>query len=134
MTTCLQKGPHCGRKETKQCPSLQIYSIPCAPKWVSNILSDIWCSIIAVVCIYTSGMKWSFWKSLPWAWPTDMLSKLSKIVNKRRGNLGLGTPYNKSQEREAPTRRTKDRENMDKIRKNSPSYKKRTWERKIKTL
>jgi hypothetical protein len=60
MTTCIQNGPHCGRKETKQCPSSQISSIPCAPSWVSNILSDIWCSSIMVVCIDTSRMKWSF--------------------------------------------------------------------------
>jgi hypothetical protein len=31
--------------------------------------------------------------------PTDMPSKSSRSSNKRRGNLGLGTPHNKSQER-----------------------------------
>jgi hypothetical protein len=47
------------------------------------------------------------------AWPTDMPSKLSRSSNKRRGNLGLGTPHNKIQEREAPTHRKKDREKME---------------------
>jgi hypothetical protein len=103
MMTCTQNGPHCGRKETKQCPSSQISSIPCAPRWVSNILSDIWCSSIMVVCIDTSRMKWSFWTSHPWAWPTDMPSKLSRSSNKRCDNLGLGTPHSKIQERVAPT-------------------------------
>ena len=41
MTTCIPNGPHCGKKETKQCQISQIYSIPCAPSWVSNIQRDI---------------------------------------------------------------------------------------------
>jgi hypothetical protein len=44
---------------------------------------------------------------------------------KDAANLGLGTPHNKSQERVAPTHKTKDRENMDSIRTTSPSCKKR---------
>jgi hypothetical protein len=74
-----------------------------------------------VLCIDTSRPKWNFWTSHPWARPTDMPSKSSRSSNKRRGNLGLGTPHNKSQERVAPTHRTKDRENMDSIRTTSPS-------------
>jgi hypothetical protein len=107
MMTCTQNGPHCGRKETKQCPSSQISSIPCAPSWVSNILSDIWCSSIAMVCIDTSRPKWSFWTSHPWARPTDMSSKSSRSSNKRHENLGLGTPHSKIQERAAPTHKNK---------------------------
>jgi hypothetical protein len=41
MTTCIQDGPHCGRKGTKQCQSSQIFSIPCIPRWVSMILRKI---------------------------------------------------------------------------------------------
>jgi hypothetical protein len=133
MTTCIPNGPHCGKKETKKCPISQISSIPCAPSWVSNILSDIWCSSIVVLCIDTSRPKWNFWTSHPWARPTDMPSKSSRSSNKRRVNLGLGTPHNKSWERAAPTYRTKDREKMDSIRTTSPSHKqRRTLERQRK--
>jgi hypothetical protein len=133
MMTCIPNGPHCGKKETKQCQSSQISSIPCAPRWVSNIQSDIWCSSIMVLCIDTSRLKWNFWTSHPWARPTDMPSKSSRSSNKRCDNLGLGTPHNKIQERVAPTHRTKDRENMDSIRTTSPSRKqRRTPERQRK--
>jgi hypothetical protein len=125
MTTCIPNGSHYGKKETKQCHISRISSIPCAPNWVSKIQNDIWCSSIVALCIDTSRPKWNFWTYHPWAWPTDMSSKSSRSSNKRRGNLGLGTPHNKSQEREAPTHRTKDRSNMDSIRTTSPSCKKR---------
>jgi hypothetical protein len=52
-----------------------------------------------------------------------MPSKSSRSSNKRHGNLGLGTPHIKIQEREAPTHITKDRENMDSIKTTSPSHK-----------
>jgi hypothetical protein len=91
MTTCIQNGPHYGKKEIKQCQSSRIYSIPWAPRWVSNILNDIWCSSIVMVFIDTSRPKWIFWTSRPWAWPIDMSSKSSKRLNKRRRNLSLGT-------------------------------------------
>ena len=74
----------------------------------------------------------NFWTSHPWAWPTDMPSKSSRSSNKRHDNLGLGTPHNKSQERVAPTHRTKDREKMDSIRTTSPSHKKRRTPEKTK--
>jgi hypothetical protein len=62
-----------------------------------------------------------------------MLSKSSRSSNKRHGNLGLGTPHNKSQERAAPTHRTKDRAKMDSIRTISSSCKqRRTSERQRK--
>jgi hypothetical protein len=54
-----------------------------------------------------------------------MPSKLSRISNKRRDNLGPGTPHSKSQEMDAPTHITKDRENMGSIKTTSRSYKKR---------
>jgi hypothetical protein len=60
MTTYIPNGPHCGKKETKQCQISQISSIPCAPSWVSKIQSDIWCSSITVLCIDTSILKWNF--------------------------------------------------------------------------
>jgi hypothetical protein len=78
-----------------------------------------------VLCIDTSRPKWNFWSSHPWARPTDMPSKSSRSSNKRRGNLGLETPHNKSQERAAPTHKTKDKVNMDSIRTTSPSRKER---------
>jgi hypothetical protein len=48
------------RKETKQCQSSQISSIPCAPSWVSKIQSDIWCSSIAMLYIDTSRTEMEF--------------------------------------------------------------------------
>jgi hypothetical protein len=123
MTTCIPNGPHYSKKETKQCQISQISSIPCAPSWVSKIQSDIWCSSIAVLCIDTYIPKWNFLTSHPWARPTDMPSKSSRRSNKRLENLGLGTPHDKSQERVAPTHRTKDKENMDSIKTTSPSRK-----------
>jgi hypothetical protein len=125
MTTCTQNGPHCGRKETKQCPSSQISSVPCAPRWVSKILSDIWCSSIATVRIDTSRLKWSFWTSHPWAQPTNMSSKSSRRSNKRRGNLDLGTPHSRIQERVTPTRRIKDISKTNRLRKTSLGRKQR---------
>jgi hypothetical protein len=84
------------RQERDQAvPDFTNIFIPCAPRWVSKIQSDIYCSSIAVLCIDTSRPKWNFWTSHPWAWPTDMPSKLSRSSNKRRDNLGLGTPHKK---------------------------------------
>jgi hypothetical protein len=125
MTTYIPNGPHCGKKETKQCQISQISSIPCAPSWVSKILSDIWFSSIAVLCIDISTLKWNLCTSRSWARPTDIPSKSSRNSNKRCGNLGLGTPHNKSQERADPTHRTKDRENMDSIKTTIPRCKQR---------
>jgi hypothetical protein len=93
----------------------------------------LWCSSIVVLCIDTSRSKWNFWTSHPWTRPTDMSSKLSRSSNKRRDNLGLGTPHKKIQEREAPTHRTKDRENMGSIKTTSIRRKqRRTPERQRK--
>jgi hypothetical protein len=59
--------------------------------------------------------------------------KIEQKLKQKTDNLGLGTPHNKSQERVAPTHRTKDRENMDSIRTTSPSRKqRRTPERQRK--
>jgi hypothetical protein len=135
MTTCIPNGPHCGKKETKQCQISQISFIPCASSWASNIQSDIWCSSIMMLFIDTSIPKWNFWASHPWVRPTDMPSKSSRSSNKRRDNLGLGTSHNKSWERVAPTHRTKDRSKMDNIKITSPSYKqRRTLERQRNIL
>jgi hypothetical protein len=135
MATFIPNGPHWGKKEIKQCQISQISSIPCAPIWVSKIQSDILCSSITVLYIDTSSPKWNFWTSHPWARPIDMPSKSRRISNKRHGNLGLGTPQNKSQEMAAPTHRTKGRAKMDSIRITSPSRKqRRTPERQRKIL
>jgi hypothetical protein len=85
----IPNGPHCSKKETKQCQISQISSIPCTPSWVSKIQSDISCSNIMVLCIDTSIPKWNFWTSHPWARPTDMPSKSSRSSNKGCDNLGL---------------------------------------------
>ena len=130
--TCMPNGPHYGKKETKQCQISQISSIPCLPSWVSKIQRDIWCSSIMVLYIDTSRPKWNLWTSHPWARPTDMSSKSSISSNRRRGNLGLGTPHKKIQERVALTHITKDKANMESIRTTSPSRKqRRTPQRQI---
>jgi hypothetical protein len=131
MTTCIPNGPHRGKKETKQCQISQISSIPCTPRWVSNIQSDIWWSSIMMLCIDTSRLKWNFWTSHPWVWPTDIMSKSSISSNKRCGNLGLGTHHSKRSKSKAPNHRRKERENMDNIRKTIPSHKERTLKRQI---
>jgi hypothetical protein len=41
-----------------------------------------------------------------------MLSKLRGSLNKRRDNLGLGTPHSRSRKREAQNHRTKERAKM----------------------
>ena len=63
MMTCTPNGPHCDKKETKQCQISQTSSIPCAPSWVSKIQSNIWCSNITMLCIDTFIPKWNFWTS-----------------------------------------------------------------------
>jgi hypothetical protein len=92
MMTCIPNGPHCGKKETKQCQISQISFIPCAPIWVSKIRSDIWCSSIVVLCIDTSRPKWNFWTSHPWARPTDMPSKSSRKLKQKTWQFGARNP------------------------------------------
>jgi hypothetical protein len=123
MMTCIPNVPHCDKKEIKQCNISQISSIPYAPCWVSKIQRDIWCLSIVVLFIDESKLKLNLWTSHPWAQPIDMSSKSSKSSNKRRDNLGLGTPRNKNQERVTPTYRTKDKVKMDSIRTTSLRYK-----------
>jgi len=98
-------------------------------------MSHIWCSNITTIFIYTSRKKWILWQYHPWARPIDMQSKLSRSLNKRCENLGLGIPRSKNQEREVPTYRTKDRARMDNLSKTSLSRKqRRTMGRQRKTL
>jgi hypothetical protein len=135
MTTYIQYGPHYDRKGTKQCQSSPMSSISYAPRWVSNTLSEIWCSSTMAVCIDTSRHKWSFWTFHPWERPIDMLSKLSRSLNIRCDSLGLQTPHSRSREKAAPTRRTKTRARVDSLRKTIPNRKqRRAMGRQRKTL
>jgi hypothetical protein len=128
MMTCIPDGPHCGKKDTKQCYISQISSIPYAPSWVLKIHRDIWCSSIVDLYIDTSRPKWNFWTSRPWVRTIDMSSKSSRSTNKRCDNLGLGTPRSKNQERATPTYKTKDKEKMDSMRTTSqPASKEGHW-------
>jgi hypothetical protein len=70
----------------------------------------------------------------PWERPTNLTSKSSKSSNKRRNNLVLGTPHNKSQERVAPTCRTKDIEKMDCLRKTSLGFKQRRMPKRQRNI
>jgi hypothetical protein len=78
------------------------------------------------LCIDTSRPKWNLCTSCPWAQPTDMSSKSSRISNKRCDNLGLRTPHIKSQEMANPTHRINHRSKMDSINTTNPSHKKRS--------
>jgi hypothetical protein len=60
-----------------------------------------------------------------WEWLLKLLEKSSKRSNKIRGNLGLGTPHRKNQERVPPTHRRKDRVNTDHLRTTSLGRKQR---------
>jgi hypothetical protein len=66
MRTSTQDGPPCVRKGTRQYQISPIFSIPCAPNWVSKTLNDIWCSNTMVVYIDTFKQKWIFWTSHHW--------------------------------------------------------------------
>jgi hypothetical protein len=54
-----------------------------------------------------------------------MISKSRRSLNKRHDNLGLGTPHNKSREREAPTHKTKGKAKMENLMTTSLSRKQR---------
>jgi hypothetical protein len=64
-----------------------------------------------------------------------MLSKSSKILNKRHNNLGLQTPHSRSKEKVAPNHRKNGIERIENLKKTSPNYKqRRTMGRQRKTL
>jgi hypothetical protein len=105
-------GPPYIRKGTKQYQISPIFSIPCAPNWVSKTLSDIWCSNTMIVCIDTSNNKWSFLTLPHWVQLIDMLSRSSKNLSRRGESLDLQTPHSRSREKVAPTHTTKDIEKM----------------------
>jgi hypothetical protein len=126
MTTCIPNGPHCGKKETKQCQISQIYFIPCTPSWVSKIYSDIWCSSIMTLYIDTSRLKWSFGNlilgySLPiccqnraedqtkdatiWAW--EPLTKNTGKGNPNPQNKGQ-SKHGQYQDKQSKTKAKKD--------------------------
>jgi hypothetical protein len=107
MTTCIPNGPHCGKKETKQCQISRIYFIPCAPSWVSKIQSDIWCSSIVALCIDTSRLKWKFWTSHPWAWPTDIPSKSRQKLKQKTWQFGPGNPSQQNPRKGGPNPQNK---------------------------
>jgi hypothetical protein len=133
MTTCIPNGPHCGQERDKAVPDFtNIFHTLHTKLGIIDSERHLVLKYRGVLnrYIYT---KIELSTSYPWAWPTDMLSKLSRSSNKRHDNLSLVTPHKKIQERVAPNHRRKDRENMDSIRTTSPSYKQRkTPEIKIK--
>jgi hypothetical protein len=119
--TSTPDGPPCVRKGTRQYQISPIFSIPCAPNWVSKTLSDIWCSNTVVFCIDTFKQKWSFWTSHHWVRHIDMLSRSSRNLSRRGESLDLQTPHSQSREKVAPTHKTRDREKMATLRTTSPS-------------
>jgi hypothetical protein len=93
MRTSTPDGPPYVKKGIRQYQSSPIFSIPYPPNWVSKILSVIWCSNIATVCIDTFKQKWSSWKSPHWAQIIDTLSRLSKNLSRNNKSLDLQPPH-----------------------------------------
>jgi hypothetical protein len=120
--TSTPNGPPCIKKGTRQYQISPIFSIPCAPNWVSKTLSDIWCSNTMVVCIDTFKQKWSFWTSPHLVWLIDTLSRSSRNLSRRGESLDLQTPHNRSRAKAAPTHTARDRANMATLRTTSPSH------------
>jgi hypothetical protein len=59
--------------------------------------------------------------------------KIKQKIKQKTKHLGLGTPHRKRKERVPPTHKTKEKENMDSLRKTSPIRKqRRTPKRQIK--
>jgi hypothetical protein len=92
MMTYTQNGPHCGRKETKQCSSSQISVIPCAPIWASRILSQIWCSSITMVCIDTYSDKMEFLDIPSLGTTYRYVIKIEQKLKQKMWKFGLGNP------------------------------------------
>jgi hypothetical protein len=82
--TSTPDGPPYIKKGTRQYHISPIFSIPCAPNWVSKTLSIIWCSNTVVVCIDTFKQKWSSWTSPHWAWLIDTLVKIEQKFKQKR--------------------------------------------------
>jgi hypothetical protein len=111
MRTNTPDGPPYIKKGTKQYQISPIFSIPCAPNWVSKTLSDIRCLNTATVCIDTFKQKLSFCTSPHWVRIIDTLSR-SSINSSRRGeSLDLQTPHSQSMEKASPTHIARDKDN-----------------------
>jgi hypothetical protein len=133
--TYIQDGPHCDRKGTKQCQSSPMSSIPCAPSWVSNTLSDIWCSSTVTVCIDTSIQKWSFWTSRPWASAYRYVVKIEQKLKQKTWQFGSVNPSQQKQGKGGPNPQNKGHRKDGKPQDNHLSPKqRRTMGRQIKTL
>jgi hypothetical protein len=113
-------GPPYVKKETRQYQISPIFSIPCAPNWVSKTLSDIWCSNTADVFIDTLKHKWIFYTLPHLVWLIDMLSRSSRNLRRRGESLDMQSPHNRSREKVAPNHIERDKANMATLRTTSP--------------
>jgi hypothetical protein len=97
------------KKGTKKYHISPIFSIHCAPNWVSRTLIDIWFLNTTVVFIDTFKQKWSFWTSPDWVWLIDTLSISSRNLSIRGKSLDLKNPHNQRKEKVALTHTTRDK-------------------------
>jgi hypothetical protein len=121
MRTSTPDGPPYVKKGTRQYHISVRFSIPCAPNWVSNTLSIIWCSNSVVVFIYTFKQKWNFWTSPHWERHIDTRSRLSRNLRTKGESLVLQTPYSRSREKEALAHIERYQVEMATLKTTSPS-------------
>jgi hypothetical protein len=124
MRTSTLDGPPCVKKGIGHYHISPIFSIPCAPNWVSKTLSVILCSNTVVVFIDTFKHKWIFCTSPHWARLIDTLSRLSKKLSRRGERFDLKTPHSRSREKETPIHTVRDRDEMASLRTTITSHNK----------
>jgi hypothetical protein len=90
--TSTPDGPPYIKKAIRQYQISPIFSIPCAPYWVSKTLSIIWGSNIVIFYIDTFKQKWSSCTSPHWTRIINMLSRLSRNLSRKRREFGSADP------------------------------------------
>jgi hypothetical protein len=132
MTTCIPNGPHCGKKETKQCQISQISSIPCAPSWVSKIRSDIWCSSITVLCIDTSRPKWNFLDISSLGATYRYVVKIEQKLKQKTRQFGPRNPSQQKSGKGGPNSQNKGQRKDGQYQDNQPKLQEKKDTRKTK--
>ena len=97
MRNNIWDGPRYEKRGAKYFHISLIPSIPCAPRWVSKTMNDIWFCNIVGLYIDTSKLKWIFRTFHHSVLLIDMLLKLSRNLSTRtNGSLVLQIHNNRS--------------------------------------